>query len=349
MTKPEPVPVVWLCGPPGVGKSTVGWALHQRLRDSGVAAAFVDLDQLGICYPEPPSDPGRHRMQARNLDAVVTHLAATGVRCVVVSGVVDVTRGVPADLLPHAATTLCRLDVDPAVLRGRLAARQAPAEVIDQALAEAALVEPGVTVRVDTTGLPVSAVVDEVVRRTGGRLATPRVLWLCGATGVGKSTVGFAVYRRLLRAGHTAAYVDLDQIAGHGPADHPLRASILSDLWRTYRAAGAHTLVLTGPVADAAELAGYARILPPITLYRLHASPTRLADRIASRAAGVGWPQPGDPLRDLPPADLDRVTARAADEADRLDQHDLGHRLDTDHHDPDHVADLITARLAGMW
>src|SRR5207248_5848447 len=33
------------------------------------------------------------------------------------------------------------------------------------------------------------------------------VLVLCGATGVGKSTAGFEVYRRTLRAGSAAAYV----------------------------------------------------------------------------------------------------------------------------------------------
>jgi hypothetical protein len=31
----------------------------------------VDIDQLSICYPEPASDPGRHRMKARNLHAVI--------------------------------------------------------------------------------------------------------------------------------------------------------------------------------------------------------------------------------------------------------------------------------------
>ncbi|MFI9815549.1 AAA family ATPase [Saccharothrix variisporea] len=341
----EPVPVLWLCGPPGVGKSTVGWALHQRLRDSGVAAAYVDLDQLGICYPEPPSDPGRHRMQARNLDLVVAHLGAAGARCVVVAGVVDVTSGVPADLLPHATVTLGRLDTDPAVLRARLLERPAPADFVDLALAEASVVEPGVVFRVDTTRLPVSEVVDEVLSAAGDWLATPRVLWLCGATGVGKSTVGFAVYQRLLRAGHTAAYVDLDQIAGHGPLDHGLRARVVSDLWRTYRAAGARTLVLTGPVAEEAEVAVYAEVLPPIALYRLHASPDHLAARIASRAAGGSWAQPGDPLRDLPAADLRRITARAVAEAELLDQRALGHRIDTDDHDPEHLADVIAPKV----
>ena len=42
------------------------------------------------------------------------------------------------------------------------------------------------------------------------------VLWLCGVTGVGKSTVGYAVYRRAVSAGLMAAYVDLDQIGFSG-------------------------------------------------------------------------------------------------------------------------------------
>ena len=45
------------------------------------------------------------------------------------------------------------------------------------------------------------------------------VLWPCGVTGVGKSTVGYAVYRRAVSAGLMAAYVDLDQIGfrNHAP------------------------------------------------------------------------------------------------------------------------------------
>ncbi|WP_416529803.1 hypothetical protein [Streptomyces coelicoflavus] len=49
----EPFPVLWLCGPPGVGKTTVAWELYSRLGRDGIGGAFVDVDQVGICYPEP--------------------------------------------------------------------------------------------------------------------------------------------------------------------------------------------------------------------------------------------------------------------------------------------------------
>ncbi|MEU7531139.1 AAA family ATPase [Saccharothrix sp. NPDC042600] len=341
MTDPaRAIPVLWLCGPPGVGKSTVGWAVYQRLLESGVDAGYVDVDQLGICHPEPASDPGRHLMQARNLDAVVANFAATGARCVVVSGVVDVGRGVPVELVPHAAITVCRLRLDPEEHRRRLAARGAPAGVVERALAEAGVLEPGVAVSVDAGG-SVSEVADRVVRHAEALLVEGEVLWLCGATGVGKSTVGFAVYRRLLRAGRTAAYVDLDQIGFHGPLDHLVRARIVATMWRTYRAAGASTLVLTGPLES--DPVPYAELLPPITLFRLHASRDRLAARIAARAAGGGWEQPGDPVRGQPPATVRTTVDHAAAQADLLERADLGRRVDTDDLDPDQVADVVLA------
>ena len=47
----DTIPVLWLCGPPGAGKSTVGWAIYSQLVQSGLQTAYVDIDQLGICYP----------------------------------------------------------------------------------------------------------------------------------------------------------------------------------------------------------------------------------------------------------------------------------------------------------
>ena len=60
--------MLWVYGPAGVGKTTVGWALFTQLGREGIAVGYVDIDQLGMCYgpptpdnwaPEPVSDPGR--------------------------------------------------------------------------------------------------------------------------------------------------------------------------------------------------------------------------------------------------------------------------------------------------
>jgi hypothetical protein len=66
-----PVPVLWICGPPGVGKSTATWQLYTELAGSGVHVAFADTDQLCMCYPAPAGDPGRQHVKALNAAAVI--------------------------------------------------------------------------------------------------------------------------------------------------------------------------------------------------------------------------------------------------------------------------------------
>src|SRR5262249_49512209 len=128
---------LWLYGASGVGKTTVTWELFVQLAREGVPAGYVDIDQLGMCYgpptplqwaPEPTDDPGRHRLKARTLDAVVANFRDAGARCVLVPGVVDPIRGVHTDLVPRAALTTCRLRASPADLARRLTARGRPSE-----------------------------------------------------------------------------------------------------------------------------------------------------------------------------------------------------------------------------
>jgi hypothetical protein len=114
---------------------------------------------------------------------------------------------------------------------------------------------------VDTSGLSVADLARQVLARTDGwpvvagpgrlaaarrrpglrRALTGRSCGCAARRGVGKSTVGFTVYQKALRAGQMIAYLDLDQINFHGPAlsDHRARACRLAAIWRTYRTAGA--------------------------------------------------------------------------------------------------------------
>jgi adenylylsulfate kinase-like enzyme len=246
--------VLWLCGPSGVGKTAVGWEFFTQLSRAGIAASFVDIDQLGMCYPETAADPGRYRLKTQNLSDVVATFAAAGTRCVVVSGVVDPRHGVDTQLLPQVALTLGRLRATREVVGERLVARTGSLDGVDDSLREADELDASdfADFWVDTTGLTVPAVVDRVRKRSGGwpagALATARqpdatarqpgatarqpgaaarqpgaadaapVLLICGPTGVGKSTVGWEVYARLRAAGFTAAYLDLDQVGFCRPA-----------------------------------------------------------------------------------------------------------------------------------
>ncbi len=372
----EPVPVLWLCGPAGVGKTTVGWEIYSELARAGAGVGYVDIDQLGMCYPEPAADPGRHRMQAENLNALVTAFQLAGARCVVVSGVVHPSHGVYRDLIPQAALTVCRLRADPDEVTRRLLERQGTAAIVPAALTEAAALDANDIgdLCIDTTGLAGADVVRLVHERTAGWMAPSagtrrprprdrtdprpapagRILWLCGATGVGKSTVGFAIYHKTVFGRRIpGAYVDLDQIGFLGPTapdeatNHRVRARVLAALWQTFRAAGADCLTIVGPAQGPAAITAYARALPAatITVCRLHAGPGELTRRILLRGQGGSWAQPGDPLKGLPDAHLRDIAGLAAAQAEALDQATVGDlRIDTDEHTAQETADEIIAR-----
>ncbi|MBM7784198.1 hypothetical protein JOD67_000878 [Tenggerimyces flavus] len=313
--------------------------MHRRLPGS----AYVDLDQLGICYPEPADDPGRHRLQLENLRAVAENFR--GASALVVSGVVDPRGRVAPDV-----GLLCRLHASPDDVRTRLLGRGDGD--LPGALAELeALERRGIGLRVDTTGLTVAEVADRVAERTGwlthplGGLADPpvpsaeandvAVHLICGPTGVGKSTVGWRVYERLLATGATAGYVDLEQLGFCPPNDHRAKAANLAVLATAYRKIGATALVVVGPV-DEPALQAYAQALGTTRL-RVHALYTdrdELTRRILSRHDQPSWAAPGDRLNRQPLEVLRRIAAETR-------PNDLGHRVDTTAKTVDEVADEI--------
>jgi hypothetical protein len=101
------VPVLWLCGARGVGKSVVGWETFVQVRRTGVTAAYVDLAQIGFCRPVPDD----HVFRARNLGGVWSGYQAAGARCLIISGDVHDRATVDryVDAVPGAVSTLCRL------------------------------------------------------------------------------------------------------------------------------------------------------------------------------------------------------------------------------------------------
>jgi hypothetical protein len=183
------------------------------------------------------------------------------------------------------------------------------------------------------------------------------VLWLCGATGVGKSRVGWEVYQRARRAGLVAAFIDLDQVGfcrpapGDDPDNHTLKSQNLAALWSTFRAAGAQCLVVVGPVSKGSDIKAYTRAVPAaaLTVCRLHAGRDQLIERIRLRGQGQGWRAPGDPLRGQPEAHLLRVADKAAEEAEAMERAGLGDlRVETDRLSAEEVAAEVVTK-AGGW
>ena len=373
------VPVLWICGPAGVGKSTVSWRLYAELASSGVHVAFADSDQLCMCYPAPAGDPGRQHLKALNVGSMIPNLRSAGARCVIVNGVLA-PAGLETGLLPDARVTICRLrasagDVERRFL-AKLGRRDDTEELLREVRDEVRLMDDSsfADACVDTTGVPASAVpglvraacpdwpgftgrlqgaVGQLPARPGSA-AGGRVALITGPAGVGKSTIGFCFYMTCLSAGLTAGYVDLSQIgflepaAAGDPDLQRLKARNLAAIWRNYRAAGATHLVATGMIASQADLQLYAGELPgtDVALIRLRAASGELRQRIMSRGAGGSWPEPGDRLRGQSAEFLTGVADQAVQAAEALDRSDVGGpALETTSRSPDESASMIRDAL----
>jgi broad-specificity NMP kinase len=365
--------VLWLCGPAGVGKSTVSWQLFNELADAGVRVAFADTDQLGMCHPAADEEPGRQRVKLQNVGAMIPNYRAAGAHYAIINGVIDPVSGLPAELLPQSTVMICRLRASQDEVERRFVARDGQSNDVAELLSEVRDEIVGfdqssfADACVDTTGVAqsdVAALVRDACKAWPGFSTDHAAAWIqgnelagagvdragvdgevmliAGPTSVGKSTVGFQVYLNCINDRVGAGYVDLEQIGFLRPTPcdglqrHRLRARNLAAIWRNYRAAGATHLVATGPIEDRAAFQVYAEELPAasLRLCRLRAGYDQLSQRIISRGAGGSWPQPGDPLRGQPAVVLRAAAARAAEEAAALDRSGPGLTVDE-------AADLI--------
>ncbi|MEU4449391.1 AAA family ATPase [Actinosynnema sp. NPDC050801] len=152
--------VLWLLGPSGVGKSTVGWAVYRLLE----RASYVDADQLGLCYPSTDDDPENHRIKSDALGAMWPELTGSPL---VVSGFLNTPEDARryTDRLPGADITLCRLRVRRAELRTRFLGRGWLTEEVDRVLDEAEELERATDFAdftVDTDGRTPASIAAEV-------------------------------------------------------------------------------------------------------------------------------------------------------------------------------------------
>ena len=168
-----PTPLLWLYGPSGVGKSTVGWDLLRQLSEAGVPTAYLDADQLGLAWDPPGDDPDQHRLKAANLGALWPHYRAAGARCLIFTGCVedrDTARHYAAQV-PGAALTLCRLRARADTLRSRILRRGRQTHRAEEVVRQAPLLDRDDfgDLTVDTDDLPVAEVARRVRQAAGDR------------------------------------------------------------------------------------------------------------------------------------------------------------------------------------
>ena len=154
--------MLWICGPAGVGKSTVSWRLYTELARSGLHVAFLDSDQLAMCYP-PAGDPDRQHVKAQNVGSMISNFRSAGAQCVIVNGVLG-PAGLETGLLPDARVTICRLRASAGDVERRLTARHGgrdgTGELLREVRDEIRLMDESsfADALVDTTGVPAGSV-----------------------------------------------------------------------------------------------------------------------------------------------------------------------------------------------
>jgi hypothetical protein len=119
---PDPTPAIWLIGPSGVGKSTVGFEAFRRVCRGGQKSAYIDHDQMGLCYPQPPDDPNNHRIKSTNLGVVWATYRDAGATSLIMCGGAERAELVPVYTaqVPDTVVRVVRLRAGPDVLRQRI-------------------------------------------------------------------------------------------------------------------------------------------------------------------------------------------------------------------------------------
>ena len=120
-----PVHVLLVSGPPGVGKSTIGWEISNQLRRAGVAHLSLDSDELDRGYPLTSAQ--QEELNRANLGAFWANGAALGHTRLILCGVfVDLQPNLAwiRAATPDAIVTAVRLDAADDELERRVRARE---------------------------------------------------------------------------------------------------------------------------------------------------------------------------------------------------------------------------------
>ena len=173
---PPPYDAVLLAGTVGAGKTTTAHALSALELAHGRRHAVVDLDEIRLLRPPPADDRFAHEVELANLRDLARNFRGAGAARLVLAGVVEGAREVPryAAALDGARLLVCRLTVDPVLVRDRLRSRHHDdpdlmAWHLDRTVELTRILDadPYEDVRVDTTGRTPEDVAREVARAAG--------------------------------------------------------------------------------------------------------------------------------------------------------------------------------------
>ncbi|MEP6814060.1 MAG: AAA family ATPase [Marmoricola sp.] len=338
------MPVLWICGAPGAGKSVTAWSWFGKVARDGATVAYLDIDQLGMLYPESDDDPERYCLKTEALNALIPNYIACGAQALIVSGIVDPKS--PPDLAgryPDARLTFCLLDTEETTLRERILERGWDPEDADEAVAEAAALGKAkfVDVSIDTTGASVGAVAERVrpllsnlepsvpdaARPLTLSAAEAGLVVLTGARAVGTSTIGFGLARSQWNSGVTTGFADLDQLAflRTGDADDHSETALgmanVAALHELFASHGAARLIVSAhlPGTSEHELVRTAAPSRMVTIVGLRADAETIAGHVRERTAGSDARLAGDDLASASATRQAEVIQQARSQQEKLD------------------------------
>lgn len=322
--------ILRLAGGPGVGKSAVAWKVAQRLRDDGVRIGYVDIDQVGMCYPAPNDDPDRWALKERALERIARGHESAGAQVLVVSGVAE-TR-IPPPRHGHPVTSIW-LDAAEPVRRVRLTARDWTEQQVRQALtagtAESAHAHPE-WIRLPTDDLVTEEVADRVLdtlrlsdvpaprpdrRETAASRARGIVRWITGPRLVGASTVGWRIVSERWAAGVRTGFADAAQLAFAPDARGAAVAGVVA-LHEVFADLGAEHLVVVAPDTIAPDDVVAAFPHADVVIVRLEADERSRRARADERRAGRGPILAGDDVAGATDAEIEALIAAQGSRSD---------------------------------
>lgn len=327
------IPMVWLVGTSGVGKSTVGWQLQQALEDRDVRAAFVDADQLrNAAGVESTED----EFIADGLAAVAPNFQHAGATILIVAGMVDdaahLARLLPVGRRPDVLVV--HLHASDETVVDRVERRRWNVELAADSVDYANRFDASwVDLVIDTTDQSPSEVVESLLERLerpvdSERLdkpvsvlslidAEPTLTLITGAGGVGLSTTGFLAFLQRMWSGESIGYVDSHQVGFVGadplmPEAAWLRAANSAALAAAMSRHGIGHVIIT---ADPLTARALTDIAEPADLFWLDASDEVIEARHRARAEGGGPPLAGDHRVGLDDPAIRAAVARSIGEA----------------------------------
>lgn len=314
-----------LAGVPGVGKSTTAWAVANRFAADGIATAYIDIDQLGMCYPAPVDDPDRWVLKERALAAVAREFRRAGVERMVVSGVARPDR--PPALVPGVEVRSLWLRATESTRRARLRGRGDSDDQVAASLTAGSLEESRIDTaweQLATDGLSEAETVTAVLARraaastlmSGADVETStdtadRMLWLTGPRLAGASRIGWEIVAEEWSRDRRTGFFDLAQlsfvwnVADTGVAN-------LAAVIREFRRVGTDQFVVVAPLEVDPLTVRAALPASDVAFVRLASAAADLADRARARQRGEGPRLAGDDLLGAGDATLADVLRTAA-------------------------------------